>query len=152
MEKFNKTLHGYDPKEVNAFLDNVIVQVEKMVKELKAKDEEIINLKKETNSLSEQINRYRVMETTMNKTIVAAQESGEQLRRIAKQESDILINEARSNANRIVSDALIRAEKVEYEAARLRKNISVFKKRLRTVIESQLEVVEEIEVLDLDNM
>jgi cell division initiation protein len=151
MEKFNKTLHGYNPKEVNAFLDDVIIQVDKMVRELKTKDEEVFNLKKENNSLNEQINRYKMIESTMNKTIVAAQDSGDQIRRIAKQESDMIMNEARSNANRIISDSLIRAEKVEFDAARLRKNISLFKKKLRSVIESQLEVVDEIEVLDIDN-
>jgi cell division initiation protein len=150
MEKFNKTLHGYDPKEVNAFLDDVIIQVDRMVKELKQRDEEVISLKKEINSLNEQINRYKMIESTMNKTIVAAQDSGDQLRRIARQESDMIVNEARNNANRIVSDALMRAEKVEFESARLRKNISIFKKKLRSVIESQLEVVDEIEVLDIE--
>ncbi len=149
MKKFGKTLHGYSPKEVNAFLDEVIVQVDKMVNELKNKDMTIVNLQKEKNELIEQINRYQSIEATMNKTIVAAQDSGEQIRRIAKQESDIILNEARSNANRIVSDALLRAERTEFEAAQLRKNISVFKKKLRGLIESQLEVVDEIEILEL---
>lgn len=149
MEKFNKTLHGYNPKEVNAFLDDVIKQVNKMVTELKSKDTAIMNLQKDKNELVEHINRYRSMETTMNKTIVAAQDSGEQIRRIAKQESDMIVSEARGNANRIVGDALLRAEKTEYEATQLRKNITVFKRKLRSVIESQLEVVDEIETLDL---
>ena len=30
MDKFNRTLRGYDPDEVNQFLDQVIKQVEKM--------------------------------------------------------------------------------------------------------------------------
>jgi len=149
MEKFKKTLHGYNPKEVNAFLDDVIMQVEKMVTELKNKDAMIVNLQKEQSIFVEQVNRYKAVEATMNKTIVAAQDSSEQIRRIAKQESDIIINEARGNANRIVSDALMRAERTEYEAATLRKNILVFKRKLRSVIESQLEVVDEIETLDL---
>ena len=67
---------------------------------------------------------------TMNQTIVAAQNSGEQIRRIAKQEGDMIISEARSNANRIISDALLRAEKTEFESARLRKNISISKRKL----------------------
>ena len=35
MEKFNRTLRGYDPEEVNSFLDKVISQVEDMVSEIK---------------------------------------------------------------------------------------------------------------------
>lgn len=149
MEKFNKTLHGYNPKEVNAFLDNVIAQVDKMVTELKTKEAMIVNLNKENITLREQIERYKAVENIMNKTIVAAQDSGEQIRRIAKQESEIILSEARSNANRIVSDALMRAEKTEFQTAQLRKNITIFKRRLRSIIESQLEVIDEIETTEL---
>ena len=41
MEKFNRALRGYDPEEVNAFLDQVITQVEKMIAEGKEKDKKI---------------------------------------------------------------------------------------------------------------
>ncbi|MFA5409775.1 MAG: DivIVA domain-containing protein [Bacilli bacterium] len=149
MEKFSKTLHGYNTKEVNAFLDDVIVQVKKMVDESKEQRTLIMNLQNDKNTLFEQLNRYKAIEATMNKTIVAAQDSSDQLRRIAKQESDMIVNEARNNANRIVSDALLRAEKTEYEASQIRKNISIFKRKLRSVIESQLEVVDDIETLEL---
>ena len=44
MEKFNRTLRGYDPDEVNRFLDQVIQQVEKIVKENKEKDQRIKDL------------------------------------------------------------------------------------------------------------
>ena len=33
MEKFSRTLRGYNPEEVNEFLDNVIKQVEQIVSE-----------------------------------------------------------------------------------------------------------------------
>ena len=44
MEKFNRTLRGYDPDEVNRFLDQVIQQVEQIVKENKEKDARIQEL------------------------------------------------------------------------------------------------------------
>ena len=37
MDKFNRVLRGYDPDEVNKFLDEVIRQVEKMIKDIKVK-------------------------------------------------------------------------------------------------------------------
>ena len=45
MEKFNRTLRGYDPEEVNAFLDKIINQVEAMVNEMKEKDIKMPNQK-----------------------------------------------------------------------------------------------------------
>ena len=44
MEKFNRTLRGYDPIEVNQFLDQVIRQVERMVNDIKVKDARIAEL------------------------------------------------------------------------------------------------------------
>ena len=41
MEKFNRTLRGYDPDEVNSFLDKVIKRVEQMVSEIDKKDAEL---------------------------------------------------------------------------------------------------------------
>ena len=38
MEKFTKTLRGYDPNEVNAFIDQIINHVEKMVSDIKFKN------------------------------------------------------------------------------------------------------------------
>ncbi len=149
MEKFNKTLRGYNPKEVNAFLDEVIGQVEKMVLEIKEKDKQLFSFQDHIKTLETQVERYKAIEHTLNKTIVAAQDSGEHIRRIAKQESDLIVGEARKNANRIVNEALLRAEKIEYHTNLMRKNVSVFKNRLRNVIESQLEVIDDIEILEI---
>jgi cell division initiation protein len=115
-----------------------------MVSELKDKDKEIIDLKRQMISFEEQINRYKAIEETLNRTIVAAQDSGEQIRRIARQESDMIINEARRNANRIVNDALIRAERTEYDSSVIRKNILLYKNKIRSIIESQLEIIDGI--------
>lgn len=149
MEKFSKTLNGYNPKEVNAFLDDVIMKIEHMVTNIKKKELEIIELKSQITTAQEQINRYKDIETTLNKTILAAQDSGEQIRRIARHESEIIINDARNNANRIINDALVKSEKAEYEVQLMRRNANVFKKRLRGIIESQLELIDDIEVLEI---
>ena len=54
MEKFNRTLRGYDPDEVNTFLDNVITRVEQMVSEIEKKDAEIKTLKEQLSEASKQ--------------------------------------------------------------------------------------------------
>ena len=47
MDKFNKTIYGYDPVEVKAYLDEIISLVEKVVASNKEKNNEIIRLSKE---------------------------------------------------------------------------------------------------------
>ena len=78
-----------------------------------------------------------------------AQRTSEQVKLSAHQESEMIISDAKKNANRIVNEALLKAEKTEDEAIMLRRNIKIFKKRLRTLIETQLEMVDEIETIEL---
>lgn len=151
MDKFNRTLHGYDPDEVNAFLDQVINHVEKMVSEMKAKDARIVELEaivKKNSNLKEKVEQYERMEGTMNKAIFMAQKTSEQIKSNAYRESELIVDDAKKNANRIVNEALIKAEKTEDEAANLKRNINTFKRRLRSVIEEQLEMVNDIEKID----
>ncbi len=144
-----RTLRGYDPEEVNKFLDKVIVQVEEMIKNGKEKDAKLTALVKENNRLQEKIEQYERMQESLKETLVMAQRTSEQVKLSAHQESEMIINDAKKNANRIVNEALLKAEKTEDEAIMLRRNIKIFKKRLRTLIESQLEMVDEIETIEL---
>ena len=144
-----RTLRGYDPEEVNKFLDKVIVQVEEMIKNGKEKDAKLTALVKENNRLQEKIEQYERMQESLKETLVMAQKTSEQVKLSAHEESEMIINDAKKNANRIVNEALLKAEKTEDEAIMLRRNIKIFKKRLRTLIESQLEMVDEIETIEL---
>lgn len=151
MEKFNRTLRGYDPEEVNTFVDQVIGQVEKMVSDIKAKDAKINELKsleQENVRLKEKLAQYERMEGTLNKAILMAQKTSDQIKSNAHKESEIILEDAKRNASRIVNEALLRAEKTEMEANMLKRNINIFKRRLRSIIEQQLEMVNDIEKVD----
>lgn len=152
MGKFTIREHGYDMKEVNAFLDQVIAQVERMVKDIKKKDEHINNLSSlevENKKLQDKLAQYERMEGTLNRAIIMAEKTSEQIRTAAQKESDIIITDAKRNANRIVNDALLKAEKTEMEADMLKRNVSIFKKRLRGIVEAQLEVIDDIEKIEM---
>ena len=152
MEKFNRTLRGYDPEEVNSFLDKVIAQVEDMVSEIKEKDAKIAALEKyeaENLSLKDKIAQYERMEATVNKTIIMAQKTSEQVRLSTQKECETILEDAKRSANRIVNEALLRAEKTEQEANMLRRNINIFKRRVKDIIEAQLEVVNEMDQVEL---
>ena len=151
MEKFNRTLHGYDPEEVNAFLDQVINHVEKMIGDMKAKDariKELENALKTVVPLKEKLDHYEKMEDTLNKAIIMAQKTSDQIKSNAYQESELIVDEAKKNANRIVNEALLKAEKVETDTLALQRNANIFKRRLKQIIEEQLEMVNDLEKVD----
>ena len=89
------------------------------------------------------------MEQTFNKALLMAEDTSNQIRRLARDESATIIADARKNASRIVNEALIQAEKTQAESAQLKRNIITFKRRLRTILESQLDLVDDIEHLDI---
>lgn len=152
MEKFSRTLRGYNPDEVNQFLDKIINQVEAMIADSKEKDIKIAELEKvaeENKRLQEKIEQYERMEQTLNQAIMMAERTSDQIKLAAHDESEIVLNEAKKNANRIINEALLRAEKTEHEADLLRRNINIFKRRVRDIVEAQLEVVSEFDHIDL---
>lgn len=142
MEKFSTSFTGYKKDEVNAFVADVIKQVESMIGDMKAKDVEIEQLK-------QSLEKYKNMEQTFNKALLMAEDTSNQIRRLARDESATIISDARKNASRIVNEALIQAEKTQAESAQLKRNIITFKRRLRTILESQLDLVDDIEHLDI---
>lgn len=66
MDKFKKTIYGYDPDEVKAYLDEIISLVEKMVASNKEKNQEITRLTKE---LEEARTKYDELKDNFNKVI-----------------------------------------------------------------------------------
>ena len=151
MEQFTRTTHGYDPDQVNAFLDKVINHVEKLVDDLKAKDARIKELEetvKNTSDLKERVAQYERMESTLNKAIFMAQKTSDQIKANGYRESELIVDEAKKNANRIINEALLRSEKIDMESAMLKRNVTLFKRRLKGIIEQQLEMVNDIEKVD----
>ena len=159
MEKFTRVMRGYDPDEVNNFLDQIIKRVEKMIadidkknKIIESQNEQIKRLKEnaENNSaIKEKLQQYERMESTLNRAIIMAQKTSDQLKMTAHRESEIIIDDAKKNASRIVNDALMKAEKIENDAEVMKHNITVLKRRLKNIVESQLEIIDDIDKIDL---
>lgn len=143
MEKFNTTFSGYKKEEVNKFIDDVIKQVESMINNMKSKDLEIEKLKAE-------LEHYKSLESTFNRALLVAEDAGQQIRNSARNESVQLIEDAKRNADRIINSALLEADTARRDAERLKRNIITFKRRLRDILETQMELVNDIDRLDMN--
>lgn len=156
MEKFNRELNGYNKEEVNRFLSETITQLEAMLSKATEQDKTIKlnqitigNYEKEIASLTDKINHFQTMEDTIKRTILVAEETSNNIRTNSIKEANLIVEEARNNANRIVNDSLVRAEKIELQSDNLERNMRIFKKKLRSIIEQQMVVVDEIEEIEL---
>ena len=142
MKKFSIVEKGYNQKEVNEFLDIVINRLEKIVAENNKLNLQIEELKKE---LKENGNA----EERLNKAILAVQETSDRMKELARAESQMIIEDAKRNANSIIHEALVNAEKTEYQANCLRKNITVYKNRVKSILESQIEIAEDLDKIEI---
>ena len=142
MERFSTTFKGYKKEEVNKFVEDCIKQVESMLDNLKSKDLELSKLQAD-------LQKYKSLEETLNKAIIMAEDSSSQMRKMAATESERIISEAKRNASKIVNEALMQAERTQMESITLKRNIITFKKRLKNILENQLELVDDIDHLDM---
>ena len=138
MRKFNSSFNGYSKIEVNNFVNEVTSEYENMLAKLKKQDEDL-------NALKQELEKYKNMENTLNRAIMIAEDASNQIKKVARDEAKGVIDDARRNASRIVNDALLKADKVEQDAELLKRRVIVFKKRLRNVVDEQIEFIESID-------
>ena len=148
MKRFTVVENGYDVNEVNRFIDIVIRRLEKLNNENNEYYQKITELTKQVEELN---NRPQQTETTnpnidsLNKAILAVQETADRMKSVAKEESRMIIEDAKRNANSIVHEALVKAEKTEIETDMLKKNINIYKNRMKNMLTSQLEMIDDMD-------
>ncbi len=163
MDRFTISEKGYNIEEVNKFIDNVISQTESMLEKMKEQQKQIEALnndidsykrnvqisRKEVEASKREVEMYKRSETELRNALSRAEQASDDIRKQAYEEKNVIIEDARRNASRIVNDALLRAEKIELKTDTLERNMRIFKKKLKLVVEQQLSVIDEIEELEL---
>ncbi len=144
MEKFNYEPNGYNRKEVNQFISDVIDETEGIIKKCRAQQQEIEKLKME-------LAHYKNMENGIKDAIVRAEVTADNIKKIAREEAGIIVADSKNNASRIVNEALLKAEKIENRSELLEKNMKIFKRKLKIIMDQQQAVVEEIDELELSS-
>ncbi|MCE7794684.1 DivIVA domain-containing protein [Salipaludibacillus sp. CUR1] len=133
-KEFTRGFRGYDEDEVNEFLDQVIKDYELVMRE---KNE----LYDRVQELEERLDHFSTIETTLNKSILVAQETAEDVKRSADKEAKLIIKESEKNADRIINEALSKSRKISLEIEELKKQASVYRTRFKMLLEAQLEML-----------
>jgi cell division initiation protein len=141
-QEFKRIMRGYDPEEVNAFLEMVAEEFEALQREKSRLEDEAIKLRT-------QLHDYQEVERTLKQTLMNAQESMQLSRDNSKREADLMLREAEMQAERIIEEARKRLAQLKNELLVVRAQKDSFARRLRHLLESQLEL---IGVLELDDL
>ena len=142
MKRFSIVNNGYDIEEVNKFVDIVIRKLELL-------NNENVTYKKKIETLENKLQQDANIDEKLSRAILAAEEAADKMKKLAKAESTMMIEDAKRNANAIIHEALVQAEKTEAEAEMLRKNITVYKNRVKSLLQAQLEIADELDSIKL---
>ena len=112
---FKKNFRGYDPNEVDAFLETVSLRYERLF-------EENSMLTEKVKSLTSDVDVYKENESTLQKAIVKTQDMSEEIIANAKMRAENIIKEAELNSQKVMQevDKDIMTKKQELEEMKLR--------------------------------
>jgi len=142
MKRFSVVENGYDVDEVNRFIDIVIGRLEKLNAENAAYVAKI-------DKLNTKLQEVKPEDNKLEKAILAVQETADRMKEVSKEEARIIIDEAKNNANSIIHEALLKAEKIEHESMLIEKNIKVYKERVKSLLDAQLKIAEDLDKIEL---
>ena len=137
-KKFSKqVMNGYSVEEVDDFLDDLTVDYTKNYKE-------ITELKNKVTELTKSLEHYKTIEETLQNTLIMAQTTAEDVKKVAKQQADQIINEAKGTAQKQANDLEneIIAKKKQMED--VKKQFDIYKAKMESLLISQLELIKDI--------
>ncbi len=136
-KEFKKGFRGYDEQEVDAYLDEVVRDFELALKE---RDD----LKAQVAEVQHQVQQYRTLEEQLQKALLVAQQTAQEVVETAHKEAGLITDRAEAEGQKIAEQARSSVRAVEEQAARLRSDLEVFRAKTRSLLESQLKILEAI--------
>ncbi len=149
MEKFNYEANGYNRREVNNFIEDVINQTSGIVKKYSEQKETIKNQKDEIDNLKAKLNYYIGMESKLKESIEREKINSDQMKALARREAEIIVDDAKNSASRIVNESLLRADEIDSRTRIAERNLKVFKEKMNIVIEQQKAIIDQIDDIEI---
>ncbi|NLM35410.1 MAG: DivIVA domain-containing protein [Clostridiales bacterium] len=137
-KEFRSSLRGYNGEEVDDFLEQVTEDYEAMYKENATLKEKVL-------TLNEKLEHYAKIESTIQNTLLLAQNAADQAKALAQKEADIIIKNANETAQKIIDKAHLDVMKINEEYEKLKQDFFKFRAKYRNFLKTQLETFEELE-------
>jgi cell division initiation protein len=134
-QSFGRKLRGYDPTEVDMFLRSVAEEVERLNLEKGQMREDMGRLRVDLEEL-------RSREQMLQKTLVSAQRMTDEMKERAGKEGELLVREARLQADGLLKDAQDRLLQIESDVTRSNLERETLERRLRGILEQHLALLE----------
>ena len=127
-DDLRRTVRGYDPGQVDSFLDLVADRLEAVV-------QEEVRMKEQVTLLRERLGGFEERERALNEALIAAQELREEARLQAEKQAGLRIQEADQHAERVVGEARRSAEDSERALADLHARRASYLRGTRSLLD-----------------
>jgi len=134
-QQFRVRFRGFDMVEVDNFLDLLANEFEELIQENH-------QLREEDRRKLARVNELEAKEKELHNTLVSAQRITEEMKNNARKEGELIIEEAKGNAQRIIDSTQAQALQVEAEINQLRRQRAQFEASLKAIIEMHLKMLE----------
>lgn len=135
---FEKSMRGYRPEDVDAFLEQVAAGVDQLSSEKE-------DLEKKLYILAQKVEEYRDQENTLKSALINAQRLGENVIHEAKAKADSLMREATSRAQRILDAAEEREREKKDNLRNMEAAIVSFKGAVLELYQQHIESLSKID-------
>ncbi len=142
--RFAARLRGYDPGEVDAFLELLAGDYESLVHEAEA-------LREKVRTLEARVAEFSANEDVLRSTLVTAQSLSEDLKQTALKESELRIAEAEVKAEKVLDAAHRRAARLAEDIREMKQLRTRIAAAVRTTIETHLNLLEGLAEADPDD-
>ncbi|CAI2616857.1 Cell division protein DivIVA [Apilactobacillus kunkeei] len=144
-KEFSVKMRGYNIDEVNEFLDRII-------KDYQLTLSENIDMKNRLKQTEDELKYYNGMKDSLNQSIIIAQNAADKVKVEAQNEANNVTEQSRKQADEILNDASVKAKDIVENISNqskallianddLRKTTESFRKKIRTLLESQMQFV-----------
>lgn len=132
---FKTSLGNYKKDDVDDFFKLVAADYKELYVER-------IALKDKISALSDAVAHYKSMEDVLQSSIVVAQTTGEEVKRIATDKANSIIQEAEVKANAIIVDAQQKVSRIDMEMSNMKIQLSSYRKQMEQILRNALDIVE----------
>ena len=137
-KRFPTKFKGYDDVEVDAFLDQLTIDYERLYKENAELRIQVEDSKKE-------LEHYRNVEKTLQNTLVMAQTTAEDNKLNAQSRAEQIIREAQCEARKASEEITKEEFEIRRRTEELKRQFSVYKAKMEALLISQLELLQDNE-------
>ncbi len=140
-KEFRHSIRGYSEEEVDAFLDEVADEFERLFKEN-------IDLSERLEAANAAVRQFQEQEQTIRNTMISAQRSAEDIVSKSREEASTLLRDAEVKAKEIIHNALTQKQKVQNELVRIKQAEEEFRGKFKQMLEGHIAGVAEISLPD----